>query len=188
MGGAVVLYLHMKMPRYWDGAVLIAPMCKLADEMRPNPVMAAFLQKLCKFIPTWKLVPTPDVIEAAVRDPAAKEAVRSNPYWYTGRPRLKTADQLLEATLFLEQRLHEVCLPFLVVHGGDDKVIDPSISKQLYESASSTDKTFKLYPGMWHALTYGELPENIDLVFNDIVHWLDQRNQSKLALAEDKLT
>lgn len=75
----------------------------------------------------------------------------------------------------LETRLKEVSLPFLLVHGGDDKVTDPSVSKLLYESASSTDKTFKLYPGMWHSLTYGELPENIEIVFSDVVNWLDDR-------------
>lgn len=29
MGGAVILLLHRKKPEYWDGAVLIAPMCKV---------------------------------------------------------------------------------------------------------------------------------------------------------------
>lgn len=66
-------------------------------------------------------------------------------------------------------------LPFIIVHGGDDKVTDPSVSKLLYESASSSDRTFKLYPGMWHGLTSGEPSENIDLVFADIVGWLDKR-------------
>ena len=66
-------------------------------------------------------------------------------------------------------------MPFLIVHGGDDVVTDPSVSKLLYESASSKDKTFKLYPGMWHALTSGEPPESVDIVFSDIVAWLDER-------------
>ncbi|RZR86720.1 hypothetical protein BHM03_00013960 [Ensete ventricosum] len=68
-----------------------------------------------------------------------------------------------------------VSLPFLIVHGGDDSVTDPSVSQSLYESASSDDRSFKLYPGMWHALTSGEPPENIDLVFSDIIAWLDER-------------
>jgi alpha-beta hydrolase superfamily lysophospholipase len=29
MGGAVVLMLHRKEPNYWDGAILVAPMCKV---------------------------------------------------------------------------------------------------------------------------------------------------------------
>lgn len=52
---------------------------------------------------------------------------------------------------------------------------DPSVSNLLYETACSKDKSFKLYPGMWHSLTYGELPENIDVVFEDVTSWLDDR-------------
>jgi acylglycerol lipase len=29
MGGTVVIQLHRKDPTYWDGAVLLAPMCKV---------------------------------------------------------------------------------------------------------------------------------------------------------------
>lgn len=29
MGGAVTLLLHRKDPTFWDGAVLVAPMCKV---------------------------------------------------------------------------------------------------------------------------------------------------------------
>jgi hypothetical protein len=29
MGGAIVLMLHRKEPTYWDGAILVAPMCKV---------------------------------------------------------------------------------------------------------------------------------------------------------------
>lgn len=31
MGGAVVLLLARKKPDFWDGAVLVAPMCKVCD-------------------------------------------------------------------------------------------------------------------------------------------------------------
>lgn len=52
---------------------------------------------------------------------------------------------------------------------------DPEVSRALYEQASSIDKTIKLYPGMWHALTSGEPDDNVELVFSDIVAWLDKR-------------
>ncbi|CAN1257745.1 Caffeoylshikimate esterase [Linum perenne] len=67
-------------------------------------------------------------------------------------------------------------MPFLLLHGQDDRVTEKSISKQLFDVASSRDKTIKLYDGMWHGLLYGELPENIDIVFKDITEWLDQRS------------
>ncbi|XP_031485896.1 caffeoylshikimate esterase-like isoform X2 [Nymphaea colorata] len=142
MGGAVALLLHKKQPSFWDGAVLVAPMCKIADEIKPSPLVISILSKLCRIIPTWKIIPTKDLMDVAIKVPSKRE---------------------------------EVILPFLILHGEEDRVTDPKVSKLLYESASSTDKTFKLYSGMWHALISGETPENIELVFTDIVNWLDKQ-------------
>ena len=117
MGGAIALLLHRQAPSYWDGAVLVAPMCKvcppppppppffceiiiinihnfikkkswnktlrpfffgckkIADDMKPNPVVTTVLTKLCKFIPTWKLIPTEDVVEMAFKEPEKREEV-----------------------------------------------------------------------------------------------------------------
>nr|KJB73707.1 hypothetical protein B456_011G245400 [Gossypium raimondii] len=177
MGGAVLLLVHRKKPEYWDGAVLVAPMCKIADEMKPHPLVISVLQKVNKFIPTWRIVPGQDIIDAAFRQPEIRAQVRANPYCYKGRLRLNTANELLNTSLEVEQRLHEVSLPFLVLHGGEDKVTDKAVSQQLYNDAASSDKSFKLYPGMWHGLLYGELPENIEIVFADIIGWLNQRSE-----------
>ncbi|KAE9445343.1 hypothetical protein C3L33_22758, partial [Rhododendron williamsianum] len=114
----------------------------IADDVRPPALVVNVLTKLCRIIPTWKIIPTPDIIDVACRDPEVRQ---------------------------------EVSIPFLIVHGVEDKVTDPSVSNLLYESACSKDKSFKLYPGMWHSLTYGELPENIDVVFEDVTSWLDDR-------------
>jgi caffeoylshikimate esterase len=72
--------------------------------------------------------------------------------------------------------LVQVSFPFIVLHGGDDKVTDKAVSELLYDVASSTDKTFKLYPDMWHGLLYGETPKNSDIVFSDIISWLEERS------------
>ncbi|ERN12224.1 hypothetical protein AMTR_s00034p00202150 [Amborella trichopoda] len=175
MGGALVVMLHRKMPSFWDGALLVAPMCKIADELKPHPFVISILTKLCRVIPTWKIIPTKDIIDSAIKTQERREEVRSNPYCYKGRPRLKTGYELMMASMDIENNLHQVSLPFLIVHGEDDAVTDPDISKLLVEKASSTDKSLNLYPGMCHALTSGETQENIDLVFCDIVEWLEER-------------
>jgi acylglycerol lipase len=135
----------------------------------------SILIKLAKFIPTWKIVPGNDIIDIAIKEPHIRNQVRENKYCYKGRPRLNTAYQLLLVSLDLEKNLHQVSIPFIVLHGEDDKVTDKSISKMLYEVASSSDKTFKLYPKMWHALLYGETNENSEIVFGDIINWLEDR-------------
>ncbi|OAY81262.1 Caffeoylshikimate esterase [Ananas comosus] len=151
---------------------------QIADEMKPHPIVINILAKLSTIIPTWKIIPTNDIINSAIKNPEWRQEIRNNPYCYKGRPRLKTGSELLMASLDIEKNLDKVSLPFIIVHGGDDIVTDPSISRALYESSVSQDKTFKLYPGMWHALTSGEPEENIDLVFSDIADWLDKRSMS----------
>lgn len=43
--------------------------------MRPSPVVTTVLTKLSEIIPTWKLIPTQDVIDAAFRDPQIRKEV-----------------------------------------------------------------------------------------------------------------
>ncbi|CAN6467726.1 unnamed protein product [Victoria cruziana] len=173
MGGAVALLLHRKDPSFWNGAVLVAPMCKISEEVKPHPVVINLLTTVEEFIPKWKIVPTKDVIDSAFKDPIKREEIRNNHLIYQDKPRLKTALEMLRTSINIEKTMNQVKLPFLVLHGEDDTVTDPGVSIGLYETASSTDKTLKIYPGMWHGLTSGEPDSNIDMVFADIVSWLE---------------
>ncbi|KAL7172125.1 hypothetical protein ACSBR2_031760 [Camellia fascicularis] len=175
MGGAVALLIHKKDPNFWHGAVLVAPMCKISEKVKPHPVVVNILTKVEEIIPKWKIVPTKDVIDSAFKDPVKREEVRNNKLIYQEKPRLKTALEMLRTSMSLEDSLDKVTLPFFVLHGEADTVTDPEVSKALYEQASSKDKTIKLYPRMWHALTSGESDSNIEIVFSDIIAWLDKR-------------
>ncbi|KAH9305677.1 hypothetical protein KI387_010081, partial [Taxus chinensis] len=184
MGGAVVLLLHRKEASFWNGAVLVAPMCKISDKIKPHAVVANILTWLELFIPKWKIVPTKDVIDSAFKDPAKREQIRSNELIYQDKPRLKTALEMMRTSMDLENRLCEVTVPFLVLHGEDDSVTDPCVSSLLYNSACSHDKELKIYPGMWHALTSGEPDHNVDRVFTDILSWLDHRVNNQIGLGK----
>jgi acylglycerol lipase len=65
--------------------------------------------------------------------------------------------------------------PFLVLHGLEDKVTDPKLSQALFEESTSVDKNMKLYQDMCHTITTGESAEDLDLVFNDIISWIEAR-------------
>ncbi|CAL9237308.1 unnamed protein product, partial [Arabidopsis halleri] len=182
MGGAVTLLLHKKDPLFWNGAILVAPMCKISEKVKPHPVVINLLTRVEEIIPKWKIVPTKDVIDAAFKDLVKREEVRNNKLIYQDKPRLKTALEMLRTSMNLEDTLHEITMPFFVLHGEADTVTDPEISKALYEKASTRDKTLKLYPGMWHALTSGEPDCNVDLVFADIINWLELRTADPASL------
>eukprot|EP00245_Coleochaete_scutata_P018464 TRINITY_DN9604_c1_g1_i1.p1 TRINITY_DN9604_c1_g1~~TRINITY_DN9604_c1_g1_i1.p1 ORF type:complete len:408 (+),score=74.11 TRINITY_DN9604_c1_g1_i1:355-1578(+) len=176
MGGAVVLRIHFKEPEIWSGAVLLAPMVKISEKLKPPAVVTAVMSKLALILPTWKIVPAKDIIDSAFKDEVKRAQVRQNPYVYQDKPRLRTALEMLNNSLDLEKHLADVTIPFFLLHGGEDTVTDPEISALLYEKASSRDKTFKTYPGMWHCLTSGEPDENVELVFRDIFSWLNDRS------------
>ncbi|KAF4366650.1 hypothetical protein G4B88_010725 [Cannabis sativa] len=179
MGGAVALLLHKKDPSFWNGAVLVAPMCKISEKVKPHPLVVNVLTRVEEIIPKWKIVPTKDVIDSAFKDPIKREEIRSNKLIYQDKPRLKTALEMLRTSMSLEDSLHEIMMPFFVLHGEADTVTDPEVSKALYEKASSIDKTMKLYPGMWHGLTSGEPDENVEIVFSDIISWLEKHTNER---------
>ncbi|XP_028794441.1 caffeoylshikimate esterase-like isoform X2 [Neltuma alba] len=179
MGGAVVLKMHLKQPKAWDGAILVAPMCKIADDMTPPWLLTQILIGVANVLPKQKLVPQKDLAEAAFRELKKRELTAYNVIAYKDNPRLMTALEMLRTTQEIERRLKEVSLPLLVLHGEADTVTDPSVSKLLHEKASSSQKKLKLYKHAYHSLLEGEPDEVILEVFNDIIAWLDDHSSKQ---------
>lgn len=45
--------------------------------MKPHPLVTTVLTKLSNIIPTWKIIPTQDVIDAAFRLPQVRKEVKT---------------------------------------------------------------------------------------------------------------
>ncbi|KDO59014.1 hypothetical protein CISIN_1g018984mg [Citrus sinensis] len=178
LGGAVALKVHLKQPNAWSGAILVAPMCKIADDMVPPFLVKQILIGIANILPKHKLVPQKDLAEAAFRDLKNRELTKYNVIVYKDKPRLRTALELLKTTEGIERRLEKVSLPLLILHGENDTVTDPSVSKALYEKASSKDKKCILYKDAFHSLLEGEPDDMIIRVFADIISWLDDHSRS----------
>lgn len=43
--------------------------------MKPHPFVVSILRKLSYIIPTWKIVPTQDIIDIAIKTPEKREEV-----------------------------------------------------------------------------------------------------------------
>ncbi|KAL2558999.1 alpha/beta-hydrolase superfamily protein [Forsythia ovata] len=175
MGGAIALKALLKEPRQWDGIVLVAPMCKIAEDMTPPVPLQKVLIFLSKIIPQAKLVPQKDLADLAFRELKKKEMAPYNVISYSDQTRLKTAVELLNATKYIESHVQEVASPILILHGAADRVTDPQVSQFLYDNASSEDKTLKLYEGGYHCILEGEPDDRILTVLGDIISWLDTR-------------
>ncbi|KAK1298053.1 hypothetical protein QJS10_CPB14g00347 [Acorus calamus] len=179
MGGAVALKVHLKQPRDWDGIVLVAPMCKIAEDVTPPGVVLKALTLMSYVLPEAKLFPQKDLAELAFRDPKKRKLAEYNVISYSDQMRLKTAVELLRATRDVESQLEKVSSPLLILHGAADKVTDPHVSKFLYDKACSTDKTLKLYEDGYHSILEGEPDGRIMSVIDDIIIWLDDHSSTK---------
>lgn len=70
------------------------------------------------------------------------------------------------------QRLPDLALPLLVLHGSADTLADPAGTELVADRAGSDDLTKKVYDGLFHEV-FNE-PEN-DRVLGDLVDWLRPR-------------
>jgi alpha-beta hydrolase superfamily lysophospholipase len=70
------------------------------------------------------------------------------------------------------RRATEFVTPFLLLFGGADPIADPAAGREFFEHATSKDKQHKQYDGLLHELFHE--PER-DLVFRDVIGWLDER-------------
>lgn len=60
--------------------------------------------------------------------------------------------------------------PAILLHGGDDGLVSPQDSIDLFEEIASTDKSLRIYAGLCHKL-FDELKR--DRVIRDAIEWLD---------------
>ncbi|XP_010551260.1 PREDICTED: caffeoylshikimate esterase-like [Tarenaya hassleriana] len=173
MGGAVALKVHLKEPQAWNGLILVAPMCKIAEDVKPPPPVLKALILMSTLFPKAKLFPKKDLSDLFFRDPTKRKMGSYNVISYDDQTRLRTAVELLNTTRDIEMKVDKVSSPLLILHGAADKVTDPLVSKFLYEKATSQDKTLKLYDGSYHCILEGESDDRILEVISDIIDWLD---------------
>lgn len=132
-------------------------------------VIAPFLAFL---IPRYQLSAAKKKIMPVSRDPEALLAKYSDPLVYTGFIRARTGYEILRLGSHLLENLNRIKVPFLVLHGTADTVTDPKATQRLYDEASSSDKSIKLFDGLLHDLLFE--PER-GIIAGVILDWLNRR-------------
>ncbi|KAG9137632.1 hypothetical protein Leryth_011382 [Lithospermum erythrorhizon] len=180
LGGAIALLISLRRgeaapKKAFDGVVLNGAMCGISDKFKPPWPLEYLLGVVAYLIPTWCVVPTKGSIpQVSFKVDWKRKLAIASPRRPLMRPRAATAYELLRVCREVQGRFNEVDVPLLIVHGGDDVVCDPANAEELFQSASSKDKTLRIYPGMKHQIV-GEPDENVDLVFGEVVEWLKTR-------------
>lgn len=165
MGGAIVTLFTLEKKPDISGMVLSAP------ALKPGADVSGALITTTKVV--GGIFPNMKVLELDPqkfsRDPAVVKENETDPLIFQKGGPARTASRLLGALSKISERMEEVSVPVLAMHGTADTITDPEGSKALVKQARSTDKTLKLYDGLYHDLLHE--PEKAQ-VLGDVTQWL----------------
>ncbi len=113
-----------------------------------------------------------DLADMVSRDPQVSEDYRSDPLNLRKATIHLASEMFLKAPVYLADHVWEYRLPCLLLHGGDDRIVEPRASEWFMENIDSADKTRIVYPGLYHEI-FNEKEK--DRVIADAVGWLDAR-------------
>lgn len=166
MGGAIVTTFALKKSRPVAGLILSAPALKPGEDI--NGFLIGVTKVLGSITPSLAVLDLDD--DKFSRDPKVVQEMKNDPLVYQGKGPARTAKELLKAIANIQEKMPEVTLPFITLHGTKDGLTNPDGSRELFKTAKSTDKSIRIYEGVYHDLLHE--PEK-DKVYSDILAWLN---------------
>lgn len=166
MGGALSLSYALKFQGKLDGLILSGPAVALDGAPPLLGPLAKFLSAVTPKLGLFSVKP-----ELVSRDQAAVADYGADPLNCHGKVPARTLGEIIRLVEWLPDALSTLSLPLLVMHGSEDKLAGPSGSRMIVERVSSTDKTLKIYPGLFHEI-FNELPQDRAQVLVDLCGWV----------------
>jgi len=177
MGGGLVATIAIMDPQFFSYIVLSAPMCGIAKNLRHHYLIEEIFFLLARLFPTAPITPVPDLGALCFRDPEFHPLFQANNHLgYPGKPRLGTAKSLLVAQQWLSENAHLMTVPFLIIHGDEDRITPLDASVAFFTKTSSVDKELKIMKGYYHCLIGpGQPKQDSDLALAYVVDWIKNR-------------
>jgi alpha-beta hydrolase superfamily lysophospholipase len=166
-GGLLAIAYALRHQDHIDKAVFSAPLLKVKVKV------PAWKRSLANVLP--KVAPRMSLsngVDADVlsHDPANARTYRSDPLVHDRITAGLYGDTIARGEEFIA-RAAELRVPFLLLHGRDDQIVDPTGSQRFFARATAPDRAFCLYPGLYHEI-FNEVDH--EQVFQDIQSWLTQ--------------
>lgn len=172
MGSIIALLFALRYQNELAGVITTGTALRLPINL--PPVLAYPVMWLAKLAGRAPVIP-PIELGGLSRDPQVIDAYTADPLVYSGRMRLGWSVALVRGASEVEQRLPELCLPIIALHGADDPITLPASADIVRERAGSDDLTVRVYPGLRHEIHHE--PEQ-GQVLDEIAAWLDARTTS----------
>lgn len=165
MGGLLALHYVIRQQPRLNGLVTSGA---LLDVGEGTPATQQSVGRvLSRLLPRLRVAPTD--LTTVSKDQAVVRAYQNDPNVYHGNVAARVGIELIDAVAFVRANLNEVTLPILCLHGAMDKIVNPRCTQLIYDKVSSTDKTIKIYDGLFHEI-FNE-PEKAR-VLADVWVWL----------------
>jgi len=165
LGGLIATHYLFENQDKFRGAIISAPLIKVSDTISPATItMGKILSVLAP--KTGILGLDANLIS---QDPEVVKAYVNDPLVHHSKTPARLAVEMLKTMLRSSAEVNKITLPFIVLQGSEDKLVDPRGAQILYEGASSKDKTLKVYQGFFHEV-FNE-PGRAQ-VLQDVENWL----------------
>ncbi len=167
MGGNIALASALRNQGRLRGLVLSGPAVTTFGVPKRLMFLARVLARVVPKLGVQKLSSA-----GVSRDPAVVAAYDADPLVFHGKMPAGTGWAILRTSKQFPERLPGLKLPLLVVHGSADALVSVESGKTAHALAGSTDKTLKVYDGLFHEV-FNE-PEH-EAVLADVLNWIDAR-------------
>jgi alpha-beta hydrolase superfamily lysophospholipase len=166
-GGLMAIAYTLAHADHIDKAVFSAPL------LIPKVKVPAWKRPMTKILP--RLAPRvavsnevdanllshdPDVARRYAADPLVHDRITGGLYGST----IARGEEFIA-------RAGEIRVPFLLMQGRDDGIVDPIGSQRFFAGARAPERAFCVYPGMYHEI-FNEVEQ--EKVFQDVESWLTQ--------------
>lgn len=166
MGGLIVTYHTLTQKPELNGVILSGPALKLNGA---SPLLVAIGHLVARVYPT---LPMAKIDTTGIsRDAAVVQANTADPLIYHDGVPAATALAMVKAVAYVQTHWSAFHWPVLILQGTADRIVNPEGSRQFYAQAGSTDKTLKLYDGLYHEVL--NEPEK-EQIMAEVVEWLDK--------------
>jgi len=166
MGGVIAIAYALAHPDRIQRAVFSAPALMVRQRL---PLWMQLLQPAHHVLPRLT-VPNNLDVRSLSRDPAVVEAYQADPLVHDRISARLGAVTMGQGEALIAQA-GGLRVPFLLLQGADDRLVDPQGSVRFFGAATAPGRAFKLYPGLYHEI-FNE-PEQAR-VYQDILDWLDR--------------
>jgi acylglycerol lipase len=168
LGALITLFYLLDHQEEFKGAIISAPPVKIPDNISPLTITIGKI--LATVAPRAGLLGLDT--SSLSHDQSVVTAYNTDPLVFHGKITASISAGMLKAMLRVNEEALKISLPVFILQGCEDRIVDTTGAKLLYDKVGSKDKTLKMYDNLYHEV-HNE-PERI-VMFNDLQTWLSQR-------------